>query len=254
MAMIGTLTWPGPPLEILTLSMTTLHELDVPAVHAGHRDQLAGLSTLEAELLRHVPDSQDPPHQARLHIHAAIERATGVSLTRSATCTGTLAAPIHLDLAHLAGPIQTPTVAAQVRTLEVLHPDEDLLALTQAIREAAFRCIELKQAHGRAHPISSLKAWCHEVRPKYFALWCIRVDDDELFSHARAQLNSLYGYCNAVGVLFYRGRVDTDGQGFEKRAAPELSLGFALRELALELLAATDPQASVPRGPPNPEL
>lgn len=220
------------------MTATTLHSLDLPEEDALGPDKAAALSTIEAQLLRSLAGTAEPQAEARRLLHTTLEAATAVSLSPNVACTSTLAAPLHLDLALLACADQRPRLGAQIRCLDLSDSSPGLRALAEEARRAGFSSVDLKTVHGPIQPVRGLKTWCHEVRPKYFALWCIRADDDQLFDQARSLLNSLSGYCDAVGALFYRERPGPENPRLEKRAAPELSLGFALREMALEMVEA----------------
>lgn len=184
-----------------------------------------------------------------------VQNASHQQLAKSTKRSSNLFDEIDIDLCFPASRDEPPLVGAEVKVLGApghagnRHtPRPSSQDAHKRVREVALTAIDFKAANSEPHPISSFNAWCMETRPKYYSFWAFRVAHDADFARVRQMMNGLRTYCNGVGAIIYEA-ASRSGFPYRKLAAPELSLDKALRDMAQEVIHAS--QSSPTSGRPD---
>lgn len=185
-----------------------------------------------------------------------LERCAGVGVAKRGKRRGVLLDSVDVDLCYPVDSRRPPAVIAEVKMAGTpQHPRNRNTAgpegrrasadTPKRIREIALNVIDLKlaDAEGGAAPIGDIATWIQRQRPAVFALFGLRLTDDNdeklVIRDAQRLANS---YANGIGLALYRPKDVTTQRGRTDYVAVRppggMSIDDALRRLCREVRAA----------------
>lgn len=189
-------------------------------------------------------------------IASLLERCAGVGVAQRGKRPGVLLESVDVDLCYPSAPNTRPAIIAEVKMAGTpQHPGNagttSVLGrrasadLDKRIREIALNVIDLKLAdvEGRTTTIGDITTWIQRTAPAFFALFGLRVTDDNdleiILARAQYLANS---YGNGVGLVLYRARDNSTSAGrtdYVTIAPPRgMTIDDAVRRMCREIKAA----------------
>lgn len=164
-----------------------------------------------------------------------VEHRTGRRMRQHARCGSTLFEEVDVDLLYAAGDDE-PALGASVRVFDGRPGEaESTQAVTRrlqtCVREVACEALDFKQRYAPPIRIWSVGDWIKESRPRYYAVWVVRVASVEQFHEVRATMHALGSWCNAVGAMFFRADPNEPTR-LVALNAPELGIDRVIRQVA----------------------
>lgn len=151
-----------------------------------------------------------------------IERCAGLGVAQRGKRPGILLPTVDVDLCYPADPKTRPAMIAEVKMAGTpKHPGSPQAGamgrpaaadVDKRIREIALNVIDLKLAdvQGGTTSIGDITSWIQETRPRFFALFGLRVIDANDLRKVLARFQYLANsYANGVGLALYQ-PVDPD--------------------------------------------
>ena len=185
-----------------------------------------------------------------------LERCAGVGVAKRGKRPGVLLASVDVDLCYPSDPVRSPAVIAETKMAGTpQHPlnrnttpvqgRRASADIAKRVREIALNVIDLKlaDAAGGSAPIGDIATWIQQQRPAVFALFGLRLTDDNdqrlAIRDAQQLANS---YANGVGLALYRPRDISTAAGRTDYVAVRppggMSIDDALRRLCRQVRAA----------------
>lgn len=151
-----------------------------------------------------------------------VERCAGFGVAQRGKRPGILTQQVDVDLCYPADKGSRPALIAEVKMAGLPRhpgsPKQQRLGrpasadVDKRIREIALNVIDLKLAdvQGGTTAIGDITSWIQSTRPAFFAMFGLRVIDDNDHSKVLAKFQYLANsYANGVGLALYR-PVDTE--------------------------------------------
>ncbi len=145
-----------------------------------------------------------------------VERCAGLGVAQRGKRPGVLLPVVDVDLCYPADPKARPAIIAEVKMAGTpKHPRSPQAGVMgrpasadvdKRIREIALNVIDLKLAdvQGGTTSIGDITSWIQETRPRFFALFGLRVIDDNDLRKVLARFQYLANsYANGVGLALY---------------------------------------------------
>lgn len=145
-----------------------------------------------------------------------IERCAGVGIAQRGKRPGILLPTVDVDLCFPPDPTTRPAMIAEVKMAGTpKHPGSPQAGIMgrpasadvdKRIREIALNVIDLKLAdvQGGTTSIGDITSWIQGTRPRFFALFGLRIVDDNDLRKVLARFQYLANsYANGVGVALY---------------------------------------------------
>ncbi len=155
-----------------------------------------------------------------------IERCAGLGVAQRGKRPGILLPTVDVDLCYPADPGTRPAIIAEVKMAGTpKHPRSPQAGIMgrpasadvdKRIREIALNVIDLKLAdvQGGTTSIGDITSWIQETRPRFFALFGLRVVDENDLRKVLARFQYLANsYANGVGLALYRPADPTSSTG-----------------------------------------
>lgn len=194
-----------------------------------------------------------------------IERCAGLGVAQRGKRPGILLPTVDVDICYPADPQTRPAMIAEVKMAGTpKHPRSQKAAamgrpasadVDKRIREIALNVIDLKLADvqgGRAS-IGDITSWIQETRPKFFALFGLRVIDSNDLRKVLGRFQYLANsYANGVGLALFQ-PVDPDtpeGRVTYTAVAPPggMSIDDTVKRICrLVKAAAEEPAKAIPQ-------
>lgn len=146
-----------------------------------------------------------------------IERCAGLGVAQRGKRPGILLPTVDVDLCFPADPATRPAIIAEVKMAGTpKHPRSPQAGIMgrpaaadvdKRIREVALNVIDLKLAdvQGGTTSIGDITSWIQETRPRFFALFGLRVIDANDLRKVLARFQYLANsYANGVGLALYQ--------------------------------------------------
>jgi len=146
-----------------------------------------------------------------------VERCAGLGVAQRGKRPGILLPVVDVDLCFPADPRTRPAIIAEVKMAGTpKHPRSPQAGIMgrpaaadvdKRIREIALNVIDLKLAdvQGGTASIGDITSWIQETRPRFFALFGLRIIDDNDLRKVLARFQYLANsYANGVGLALYR--------------------------------------------------
>ena len=183
-----------------------------------------------------------------------LERCAGVGVAKRGKRRGVLLDAVDVDLCYPSDRDLAPVVIAETKMFgNPQHPGNlsstgpegrrSSADFDKRVREIALNVIDLKlaDAAGGAAPVGDIATWVQQQRPAVFALFGVRITDDNdlrlVISKSQQLANS---YANGVGLAIYRPHNTPDGRIAYTAVRPPggMSIDDALRRLCRQVRAA----------------
>lgn len=145
-----------------------------------------------------------------------IERCAGLGVAQRGKRPGILLPTVDVDLCFPSDPLTRPVMIAEVKMAGTpKHPGSPKAGVLgrpasadvdKRIREIALSVIDLKlaDAEGGTSPIGDISSWIQETRPRFFALFGLRVIDSNDLKKVLGRFQYLANsYANGVGLALY---------------------------------------------------
>lgn len=155
-----------------------------------------------------------------------IERCAGLEVAQRGKRPGILLPTVDVDLCYPADPATRPSIIAEVKMAGTpKHPRSPQAGtmrrpaaadVDKRIREIALNVIDLKLAdvQGGTTSIGDITSWIQETRPRFFALFGLRVVDDNDLRKVLGRFQYLANsYANGVGLALYQPVDPTTSEG-----------------------------------------
>jgi hypothetical protein len=146
-----------------------------------------------------------------------IERCAGLGVAQRGKRPGILLPTVDVDICYPPDPKTRPAMIAEVKMAGTpKHPRSPQAGIMgrpaaadvdKRIREIALNVIDLKLAdvQGGTTSIGDITSWIQETRPRFFALFGLRIVDDNDLRKVLARFQYLANsYANGVGLALYR--------------------------------------------------
>lgn len=146
-----------------------------------------------------------------------VERCAGLGIAQRGRRPGILLPTVDVDLCYPPDRTKRPAMIAEVKMAGTpKHPGSPRAGILgrpasadvdKRIREIALSVIDLKLAdvQGGTTSIGDITSWIQETRPRFFALFGLRVVDDNDLRKVLARFQYLANsYANGVGLALYR--------------------------------------------------
>lgn len=146
-----------------------------------------------------------------------IERCAGLGVAQRGKRPGILTPTVDVDLCYPADPKTRPAIIAEVKMAGTpKHPRSPQAGVMgrpasadvdKRIREIALNVIDLKLAdvQGGTTSIGDITSWIQETRPRFFALFGLRVIDSNDLRKVLARFQYLANsYANGVGLALFQ--------------------------------------------------
>lgn len=144
-----------------------------------------------------------------------VERCAGLGVAQRGKRPGILLPTVDVDLCFPSDPSTRPAVIAEVKMAGTpKHPGNKpekgrpaSQDVDKRIREIALNVIDLKlaDAQGGTTSIGDITSWIQETRPRFFALFGLRVIDDNELRKLVGRFQYLANsYANGVGLALFR--------------------------------------------------
>jgi hypothetical protein len=146
-----------------------------------------------------------------------IERCAGLGVAQRGKRPGILLPTVDVDLCYPPDPTIRPAMIAEVKMVGTpKHPRSPQAGIMgrpasadvdKRIREIALNVIDLKLADvkGGTTSIGDITSWIQETRPRFFALFGLRVIDENDLRKVLARFQYLANsYANGVGLALYQ--------------------------------------------------
>lgn len=164
-----------------------------------------------------------------------VERRTGRRMRQHARCGSTLFDEVDVDLLYAPGDDDT-ALGASVRVFDCCAGEAESTQLVARrlrtyVREVACEALDFKQRYAPPLRIWSVANWIKESRPRFYAVWVVRVASVEQFHEVRATMHALGSWCNAVGAMFFRADPNEPTRSVALQA-PELGIDRVIRHMA----------------------
>jgi hypothetical protein len=189
-----------------------------------------------------------------------IERCAGLVVAQRGKRPGILLPTVDVDLCFPADPKTRPAIIAEVKMAGTpKHPRSPQAGIMgrpasadvdKRIREIALNVIDLKLADvkGGTTSIGDITSWIQETRPRFFALFGLRVIDDNDLRKVLGRFQYLgNSYANGVGLALYRPVDPTTAEGrvtYEPIAPPGgMSIDDTVRRICRLVKAAANQPA-----------
>jgi hypothetical protein len=193
-----------------------------------------------------------------------VERCAGFGVAERDKRPGILLDEVDVDLCYPQDPQLRPEVIAEVKMAGTpKHPGSEKAGILgrpasadvdKRLREIALNVIDLKLAdvQGGKMAIGDITSWIQETRPRFFAVFGMRVIDDNDQRKVEKRFQKLANsYANGVGLAFY-GPVDpstAEGRITYKAIRPPggMSIDDAIKRMCrLIKSVATEPKKEIP--------
>jgi len=146
-----------------------------------------------------------------------VERCAGLGVAQRGKRPGILLPTVDVDLCFPADPLTRPAIIAEVKMAGTpKHPRSSQAGIMgrpaaadidKRIREIALNVIDLKLAdvQGGTTSIGDISSWIQGTRPHFFALFGLRIIDDNDLRKVLARFQYLANsYANGVGLALYQ--------------------------------------------------
>jgi hypothetical protein len=193
-----------------------------------------------------------------------VERCAGFGVAERDKRPGILLDEVDVDLCYPQDPQLRPEVIAEVKMAGTpKHPGSEKAGILgrpasadvdKRLREIALNVIDLKLAdvQGGKMAIGDITSWIQETRPRFFAVFGMRVIDNNDQRKVEKRFQKLANsYANGVGLAFY-GPVDpstAEGRITYKAIRPPggMSIDDAIKRMCrLIKSVATEPKGEIP--------
>lgn len=193
-----------------------------------------------------------------------VERCAGFGVAERDKRPGILLDEVDVDLCYPQDPQLRPEVIAEVKMAGTpKHPGSEKAGILgrpasadvdKRLREIALNVIDLKLAdvQGGKMAIGDITSWIQETRPRFFAVFGMRVIDDNDQRKVEKRFQKLANsYANGVGLAFY-GPLDpstAEGRITYKAIRPPggMSIDDAIKRMCrLIKSVATEPKREIP--------
>jgi hypothetical protein len=193
-----------------------------------------------------------------------IERCAGLGVAQRGKRPGILLPTVDVDLCFPADPKTRPAMIAEVKMAGTPKhkgsPTAGLMGrpasadVDKRIREIALSVIDLKLAdvQGGTTSIGDITSWIQGTRPHFFALFGLRVIDDNDLRKVLARFQYLANsYANGVGLALYRPVEPATPEGRITYAAIPAPGGMSIDDTVKRICrlikaAAESPQKQIP--------
>ena len=191
-----------------------------------------------------------------------VERCAGMGIAQRGKRPGILLPTVDVDLCYPADPSLRPAMIAEVKMAGIpKHPGSQQAGILgrpasadvdKRIREIALNVIDLKLAdvQGGTTSIGDITSWIQETRPRFFAIFGLRVIDDNDLRKVLGRFQYLANsYANGVGLALYRPIDPTTEAGrITYRAVPPPG-GMSIDDTVRRLCRLIKAEAQAPQKP-----